>query len=182
MKMKSMKTTCCTSAAARPFCAARARRSPCPHPRRDGYWPGAPNLSLWPRACAATGKRASMSSRKKPGFSPLGGTGNVGNRFLGEPSSLVRTAPSCKLFYKVVQFGGGRVVVTGRGSRRRCACGVRSRLRRRGGVPGLTSNCRPCTAHALGADLVGGASPSAWGAGAVPVLGSCLVLVRPLRP
>ena len=27
-------------------------------------WPGAPNLRLWPRACAATGTRASMVMRK----------------------------------------------------------------------------------------------------------------------
>ena len=36
VKMKSMKTQCCTSAAARLFCAARAPSSSCPHPGRVG--------------------------------------------------------------------------------------------------------------------------------------------------
>ena len=34
-------------------------------------WPGAPNLSLWPRACAATGKRVSMSGAEDRGADPV---------------------------------------------------------------------------------------------------------------
>jgi hypothetical protein len=37
MKMKSMKTMFFTSDAARPFCAARAPSSSCPHPGRVGF-------------------------------------------------------------------------------------------------------------------------------------------------
>lgn len=57
--MKTMKTTCCTSAAARSFCAARARSSPCPHHRRDGSGLEPKTRGYGLEACAATGRRAS---------------------------------------------------------------------------------------------------------------------------
>jgi hypothetical protein len=48
MKMKSVKTIRCTSAAARPFIAMRARSSSCPHPGRvgAGLEPQTPNYGL----------------------------------------------------------------------------------------------------------------------------------------
>ena len=51
-----------------------------PTPSTIWLWPGAPNSRLWPRACAATGKRASMvaeprgpvcAGRKRRCWSPL---------------------------------------------------------------------------------------------------------------
>ena len=40
-----------------------------PTPWTSRLWPGAPNLRLWPRACAATGLRASMMAEPRPPFS-----------------------------------------------------------------------------------------------------------------
>jgi hypothetical protein len=64
-----------------------------PTPWTSWRWPGALNSRLWPRACAATGKRASMSGRG-PGFTCA---------VLGGPSG------ACKRGKHGKRGGGGEV-------------------------------------------------------------------------
>ena len=55
-----------------------------PTPLTSRRWTGAPNSKLWPRACAATGKRVSMSGAAAPVSRPavLGGDGRIENACL----------------------------------------------------------------------------------------------------
>ena len=84
MKMKSMKTTCCTSAAARPFCAARARSSSCPHPPRYGS-----GLAPQTRGYGLEhALRRGRALRRRSGFAAEGGRGGGGLLHTPVPSFI----------------------------------------------------------------------------------------------